>query len=126
MKPVVLLVDDEIELVERLGRYLGQIMDVRILMAFNGYHALDMLKRHCVDAIVLDVAMPGISGRDVAIQARQINPDMGIVVVTGWECRCLAEILTEINADYLVKPVGPRVICEKIKRFLGMMSCSGG
>ena len=60
----VVVVDDESRMVELITRYLGE-NDVRATGAHDGDSGLRAARQEDVDAVVLDLMLPGISGTDV-------------------------------------------------------------
>ncbi|MBL6967906.1 MAG: response regulator, partial [Desulfobacteraceae bacterium] len=62
MKPLVLLVDDEVPFVETMTKRL-QKRDLNVNTAFSGQEALEVLdKNRNTDVVILDVKMPGMDG----------------------------------------------------------------
>ncbi len=57
----ILLVDDEEEFISTLAERLG-LRGIRALTAFDGESALEMVRLHRPDVVVLDLMMPGIGG----------------------------------------------------------------
>lgn len=82
MQHTVLLVDDERNLLEALGRALRH-EPYRILAATSGAEALQILAKTRVDVIVADEKMPGMSGTELLAKARRAYPDAMRIILTG-------------------------------------------
>ncbi len=112
----VLVVDDELPALEELSYLLRQ--DGRtgeVIPVASGADALRTLEREQVDAIFLDIRMPGLSGLDLArVLVRFRNPPP-VVFVTAYEDHAVDAF--ELNAvDYLLKPVRSDRLAEAIRR----------
>ena len=71
----VLLVDDEPLARQRLARLIAEHDNYQIVAeAGNGQAALDWLRQHKADLVLLDIEMPGLSGLQVAEQLIKILP----------------------------------------------------
>jgi PAS domain S-box-containing protein len=81
----VLLVDD-VALVRDLGRAILQRYGYRVLAAEDGAHALEAYRREKgrVGLVVLDLTMPGMSGREVLQALVQIDPQVRVVFASGY------------------------------------------
>ncbi|WP_262297948.1 response regulator [Microvirga sesbaniae] len=80
----ILLVDDDAEVRTVTAAYLTELGH-RVVEAADGSSALDILKAdNRLDLLIADFAMPGMTGTDLADQARGIRPDLGILLVTGY------------------------------------------
>ncbi|MGO4570429.1 response regulator [Microvirga sp. 2TAF3] len=80
----VLLVDDDAEVRAVTAAYLSE-MGHRVVEASDGAAGIDILKADDqIDLLIADFAMPGITGLDLAIQARRHRPDLGVLLVTGY------------------------------------------
>ena len=55
----------------------------RALVAADGYAAIRLLMEHSVDLLFTDVVMPGISGFELARQARLLRPELRVLYMTG-------------------------------------------
>lgn len=100
----VLVVDDEARLRNMMGtmiRQEGYIADE----AGNGEEALELLERAPYDLMTLDMVMPGMGGVQVIQHARQIRPDVSIIVITAHPTvdSAIAAVKADV-ADYLTKP----------------------
>jgi DNA-binding NtrC family response regulator len=76
------LVDDEPDFVEVLAERL-ETRGCKVQTADSGEAALRAVEQTRFDAILLDVAMPGLDGIETLRRLRQINPDLQIILLTG-------------------------------------------
>lgn len=101
----LLMVDDEEEFLISSSRALshrGFIVDA----ALNGVTALEKIEEFEYDAVVLDVKMPDIDGIEVFHQIHKINPDLPVIILTGYSSVGDAfQTSKEGIADYLSKPI---------------------
>jgi DNA-binding response OmpR family regulator len=121
MKPSVLLVDDEPNIVLSLEFLMKQAgYDVRI--ARDGDAALAAVKDRAPDLILLDVMMPGRDGYEVC-QTIRANPSwrtVKIVMLTAKSREVEREKGLALGADdYITKPFSTRELVDRIKRLLG-------
>jgi PAS domain S-box-containing protein len=80
----ILLVDDDAEVRTVTAAYLSE-MGHRVVEAADGSSALDILKADSqLDVLIADFAMPGMTGTELADKAREVRPDLGILLVTGY------------------------------------------
>ncbi len=81
---LVLVVDDEPALLELASLMLEQL-GYQIIAAGDGRSALELLNNHPVDLLLSDVVMPGgMSGYELAIAAIEINPEIKILLTSGF------------------------------------------
>jgi two-component system, response regulator, stage 0 sporulation protein F len=81
-KKKILIVDDAGPVVVLCVNVL-QALGYAVKGANRGEAAMDLLRKESFDLMVLDYKMPGMSGFEVFQQARQIHPEMAVVLVTG-------------------------------------------
>ena len=99
----VLVVDDEESVRASVRAILEETCDV--LEAANGAQALDVLKAHDVDLVMLDQRMPGDAGIDVLPRIKAADPSTVVVIATAVrELRTAVEALKRGAYDYLTKP----------------------
>lgn len=114
----ILWVDDEAELLEPHRLLLGDKGYV-VQTATNADDALELLRRHTYDLVLLDEQMPGTRGLDAYKDIRELLPSMPVVMVTkSEEDATLKEAIGANMRDYLVKPVTPRQVLTVITRIL--------
>src|SRR3954454_16113881 len=100
----VVVVDDEARMVEMITGYLTE-NDVQVTGANDGTSALLAARQADVDAVVLDLMLPGMSGTEVCQQLRREGNDVPILMLTARGA--VAERVAGLEAgadDYLVKP----------------------
>jgi DNA-binding LytR/AlgR family response regulator len=114
----VLVVDDELPIREELSYLLGRDDRVgTVTTAGSGAQALRQLERDETDAVFLDIAMPGLSGLDVARVLARFKEPPSIVFVTAHEGHAVEAF--EIHAvDYLLKPVRQERVAEAVRRIV--------
>jgi len=79
----VLLVDDE-EIVRQILREYLIGDDHVVETAANGHEALDKLPKAAFDVVILDRAMPGLSGDQVAVAIKELKPELPVILLTGF------------------------------------------
>ena len=82
MKPIVLLIDDDENVLFGLQRALRK-EPYQLLTARSGDEAMMILKTHEVDVIVADEVMPGVSGSDLLAWTAENAPDTIRIMLTG-------------------------------------------
>jgi signal transduction histidine kinase len=110
---VVLVVDDDDAVREVTAGFLSDL-GYRVIEAGSGGAALDLAERHQrIDAMVLDFAMPGMNGADLARELRARRPSTPILFATGYAD---ADALMDISADRVVhKPFTQAELARKVR-----------
>ncbi len=114
----ILIVDDEEDMCVLLKR-LFERQGLAAMMAFDGESALDQFRKEEPDAVVLDILMPGMDGREVMLRMRRINPEIPVIFMTA-----LAGVPGAVDAmkagafDYVAKPFETGEILEVLGRAL--------
>jgi DNA-binding response OmpR family regulator len=117
-KKRLLWVDDEIDLL-RPHLLFMQGRGYHIDAVANGDDALEMVRLHPYDLILLDEQMPGRTGMEVFDEVRRIDPLVPVVMVTkSEEDKTMTEAIGRRVADYLVKPTSPRQVLSVVTRLL--------
>ena len=99
----VLVVDDEEGVRASIRAILEETCDV--LEAGNGVEALEVMKAHEIDLVMLDQRMPGEAGIDVLPRIKAADPSTVVVIATAVrELRTAVEALKRGAYDYLTKP----------------------
>jgi DNA-binding response OmpR family regulator len=111
----ILLVDDESSIRLTLGAML-QRAGYDVTAAENGEEAVALLEQRAFDLLLVDLKMPGMDGMQVVAAARQRQPDLAIIVLTGHGSLDTAiEGLHQGIFDYLLKTTDPAQVIERVK-----------
>jgi DNA-binding response OmpR family regulator len=111
----VLLVDDEVEFVETLAtRMRARGLDVDI--ANSGAEANEKAANSSFDAVILDLAMPGMDGIETLRRLRERDADLQIMLLTGQGTVQAATEAMKLGAmDVLEKPTDIDVLLDRLK-----------
>lgn len=102
-KRSVLIVDDEIIMRNSLKDWLKD--GYKVTIAESGEDALDLIKKHDFDVMVIDVKLTGKSGLQVLKEVKELKPHIKSIIITAYPSIELAvEAMKAGATDYLVKP----------------------
>jgi len=99
----LLLVDDEEALLHAIQRRL-QVRHFNVIAVNRGEKALEAARIHSIDVALLDLKMPGMSGKDVLLSLKRDYPWMEIVILTGHGSFDPEECAYEKACSFLLKP----------------------
>lgn len=105
-KPIrVIIVDDHDIVREGLRRILEKRDDIEVVgEAVSGEEGVDLVKKHHPDVSLVDIQLPGMSGIEVTAEAKRINPDGEVVVLTMFDDRQIAQQAIRAGAiGYVLK-----------------------
>lgn len=112
----VLIVDDEVEFTEVLSQRM-QSRGIAVDTAAGGREALEKARDHCYDAIVLDLAMPEMDGMETLKHLLGENPDLQVIVLTGYATVEKGVEAIKLGAmEFLKKPAELKELIEQIHR----------
>jgi putative two-component system response regulator len=115
---VILLVDDE----EMIRRLLSQKLSpegYRCEQAANVKQALEKLKEHPIDLVILDIRMPGKSGVELLSEIKAKYPDTAVIMATAIDDAAVAIKCMKAGAyDYVTKPFNLDEVSFSVRRAL--------
>lgn len=112
----VLLVDDEEEFTKTLSERM-EARGIQASTASSGAEAMDQVKAHNFDAIILDLQMPGMDGIETLRLMLEKNPDLQVILLTGYgTVQKGVEAMKEGAVDFLEKPANIDDLMERIKQ----------
>jgi signal transduction histidine kinase/CheY-like chemotaxis protein len=100
---IVMIVDDETQVRNLTSDALG-VLGYRTIAAESGAAALSALIEETPDVVVMDYAMPGMSGAEAAVQARRVRPGLPIIFASGYADTAAVEAAVGPEAVILRKP----------------------
>ena len=116
----ILLIDDE-DMILNLGKSLLEYLGYTVLTAADGEEGLNIFKnkREEIDALIVDLSMPRMSGYEVLKEIRAMNPKVKILVSSGYLVDGDSQNLEQIGVcGFLIKPYDVSdVACKMSKIF---------
>ena len=110
----ILVCDDDKEIVEAIEIYLTQ-EGYRILKAYDGTEALEMLEREEVHLLLLDVMMPKLDGIRATLKIREKNV-LPIIILSAKSEDADKILGLNVGADdYVTKPFNPLELVARVK-----------
>lgn len=110
----ILVCDDDKEIVEAIEIYLTQ-EGYRILKAYDGTEALEMLEREEVHLLLLDVMMPKLDGIRATLKIREKN-SIPIIILSAKSKDADKILGLNVGADdYVTKPFSPLELVARVK-----------
>src|SRR5256714_14872670 len=118
----LLIVDDELSMRQFLT-HLCQRDGHSIRVAENGRKAMAMLREQSADVIISDVKMPDMGGIDLLRAARDLQPDVEVIMMTAFANEQTAHEAFLLGAfDFVHKPFDNNLLKEKVARALQKIS----
>lgn len=114
--PVVLCIDDEVVGL-KVRKLLLERAGYVVLSAMEGLEGLELFSREPVDAVVLDYAMPGMNGAEVAAQMRRLKPGIPILLLSAY--LGLPSDVTSLVDVYMTKGEGAPMLLTKLRTMIG-------
>ncbi len=113
-----LVVDDEESIRNAVRKFLLQ-QGYEVLTAKTGEDAVELLRRHKVTGMLLDVNLPGTNGIDLVPRLIQLEPHLALLMLTAVNDATSAALCMQRGAmDYLTKPIDLAHLARAIQRAL--------
>src|SRR5271169_211855 len=114
-QPTVLVVDDDLGLQDLFRTFLKQIGFSRVVVG-TAKEAIKSLRKQKFDLLFLDLQLPDAPGDQVYQTARQIDPDLNVIVITGYpDSEILDRILQVCPVTVLKKPLKIEQLYQTVK-----------
>lgn len=121
----IVIADDEPLARERLRQLLADEAGVEVVAeAGDGQEALHACAEHDPDLLLLDIAMPGIDGLEVARHLKDFERRPVVVFCTAYDAHALSAFDAEA-VDYLVKPVRQERLASALQRARALAAARG-
>lgn len=114
----VLIVDDHALVRMGIRRLLDDLPDIAVVgEAENGERALDFIRTHKPDVVLLDMKMPGIDGWEVTRRLHKSHPEVKVIAVTALSTESLPSRILQLGAmGYLTKESGSQDLSAAIRK----------
>jgi len=118
-RPKVLVVDDEASIRDLLAKTLA-LADYEVDVASDGQSALDQMRVSAYNLLITDLKMPGMDGMAVIDEARRLDSELPVIIITGFstEANAIAAVNSGVSG-YLTKPFKVPKVLEAAARALG-------
>jgi DNA-binding response OmpR family regulator len=114
----ILVVEDD-HAVQKALRRLFEAEGYSVQIAPDGNAAVETFKTSAPSAVVLDLRLPGLSGREVCREFKQNSPAVPIIVLSATSDVSDKVLLLELGADdYVTKPFSPRELLARVRAAL--------
>jgi len=117
-KDVVLVVED-CKIMQRILRRLFESGGMEVRVVSDGVAAVESFQKQAPSAVLLDLKIPGLPGREVCHVLKAQNTSVPVVVVSANIEVSEKVLLLELGADdYITKPFSPKELLARVRRFL--------
>ena len=117
----ILLIDDE-KMILDVGRELLEELGYTVLSALSGREALDIFQKNSdkIDLVIMDMIMPGMGGGETFDRLRTINPNIKVLLSSGYSVNGQASKILHRGCDgFIQKPFNLNQLAEKIGKIRG-------
>ncbi len=122
MKSNILVVDDEPVARQSLTDIL-KLEGYNVTPASNGQAAVEHVRTHPMDLMIVDLRMPGMDGLEVVQVVNQISPETEVILLTAFgSTETAIQALRLRIHDYLLKPASPAQVLASVKKGLARHS----
>lgn len=117
IRPRVLVVDDDSNMCEMLRRVLSRKCNAEVDTSTSGIDVLNLLKSKEYHVLLTDIRMPVMTGMELLHHALQLDPDISVIIMTGYGTVELAVAAIKDGAyDFLQKPFDNDQIVRTVQR----------
>ncbi len=116
-KNTILLVDDE-EMVLDIGVQMLSRLGYSVIQAESGTEAIGIFQKdsETIDIVILDIVMPDLDGGETVAAIREINPDVKIVLSSGFGRDGKTNEILERCNGFIQKPFSMKELSETLSR----------
>ena len=116
---MILVVDDEAAYREVLAKILTKV-GYRVITAADGNEALTLWEHSQFNLIISDVFMPNLNGYALAARIRAKDPNVPIILISGYLSQDTAKNLLGGCTAYIAKPVNPESMIATVHRLMSL------
>ncbi len=117
----ILVIEDDARILKALHRlFTSEGYELR--SATDGKDGLELVGNCLPDAVVLDLMLPGMSGRDICRSIKLSFPDTPVIILSAISEVADKVLLLELGADdYVTKPFSPRELLARVQAAIRRM-----
>ncbi|GAF85473.1 unnamed protein product [marine sediment metagenome] len=116
----ILFIDDE-EMLVRLGEHTLSLLGYKVIAKTSSFEALKAFRANPegFDLVITDMTMPGITGDRLAIEMMKIQPDIKVILCTGFSEHITEEKAKEMGIKaFAMKPIVIRDLANTVRKVL--------
>ncbi len=115
----ILLVDDEDSVLD-IGQRFLKFMDYEVLTARSGSEAIEIYQKYhtSIDLVILDIIMPKMGGGEVFDHLKKVNPNVKVLLSSGYSINNEAAQILEKGCTFIQKPFDIRQLSQTIHEIL--------
>ena len=116
----ILLIDDE-EMIIKVGEELLQELGYDVLTARSGLEAIELYEKNVakIDLVIMDMIMPGMGGGETFDRLKRINPDIRVLLSSGYSINGQASKILARGCDgFIQKPFNLIQLSDKILQII--------
>lgn len=113
----ILIVDDEEIVIGLLARMLKRERWT-VLTAMNGEQALNQIKENKINIVISDIHMPGMSGIDLLLQIKELDPSLPVILISGQAKWGRDQVIAAGADEFIAKPFRQIDILASIENVL--------
>lgn len=128
--PTILMVDDDPDIIEFVNQSLRIFSETRyrVVFATTGEGAISIVNIQPIDAVVLDIKLPDVTGINIGKQIKEHYPDMPVAIFTSYSGDNVEEQVREIGASYwykLEKMANPELLLSNLNNLVNHIDQTG-
>lgn len=117
----ILVVDDDPQIRRLIKVTLQSKFNFEIIEAENGYTALQKIETEKPFLVILDIMMPELNGIELIekLKTNEETKDVPVIICSAVNDRArVVELFSKGVADYIVKPINPIILANKITQYI--------
>lgn len=120
----ILIIDDDIDMCLLMERFFTR-NQFEVKITHSGKKGLEELERNPPDAILCDFRLGDTDGEELLIQIKQLNPEIPVIIITGYsDIKIAVEVMKHGAFDYVTKPLFPEEILITIKNAIALSNAT--
>lgn len=115
----LLIVDDERMITDLLFEYLQNKLEseLELYKTYSGRNAIEIMENTAIDILITDINMPGVSGLELHRRAKELNPQLKVIFLTGYnDFGHIQYALRNESVDFILKIESNEVIYNSIHK----------
>ena len=119
MKPTILIVDDEPDMLQLLQRSLEPELDCTVVTTSSGESALQKIAQVSFDMVLADIKMPGMDGLELLERVKRDHPQLTVVMMTAFaQIEMAVKAMRSGAYDFITKPFEHDALVLRLEKAL--------